>query len=400
VKHVLAITFDGVLQPIGYSQVARVVIGLARRGVPYALVSMERERDLADRAHVARVRARLDEAGVPWQPAPFAEGGGGGAMALNVARAFVAAARTARRVSPGVVHARAFAGAVVARALRVVHRCPYLLDVRAYWIDEQVEEGRRFRAPGAYRAAKALERDLVASAAGFVTLTALQADDVRSGVLGPPRGQPIEVIPPCADYDEFTLDAAPPPELARFAGEAPLVAIIGALNRSYLLAESVRLARLVLARSAAKLVVLSAQAAAWGAVLDAGGVPRDRVLLTSVRHDRMPQWMPHLGSAILLLRSPFAKRASMPTKLAEFFASGVRPLQHGCNSEVSAWVRRAGSGLVLDDVSEPALEAAADVVASGAPDRAALRRAREATRGHFSLESGLDRYQRILERIG
>ena len=58
----------------------------------------------------------------------------------------------------------------------------------------------------------------------------------------------------------------------------------------------------------------------------------------------------------------------MPTKLAEFLATGVRPVQFGCNEEVSAWVRRTGSGLVLDEVSAAGLGRAADAIISTAPD--------------------------------
>ena len=59
----------------------------------------------------------------------------------------------------------------------------------------------------------------------------------------------------------------------------------------------------------------------------------------------------------------------MPTKLAEFFATGIAPIGHGANSEVTDWVRRAGSGLALDDLSIDSLERAAEFVAKGVPRR-------------------------------
>ena len=111
------------------------------------------------------------------------------------------------------------------------------------------------------------------------------------------------------------------------------------------------------------------------------------------------QWLPRLHWALLLLRSSFAKRGSMPTKLAEFFAAGVRPIQHGCNAEVSQWVRESGLGLVLEDLTESGLQRAAEQVARHEPSPGEVARARERTRSHFGLEAGLSAYACILGQL-
>ncbi|MBI5482380.1 MAG: hypothetical protein HY906_26225 [Deltaproteobacteria bacterium] len=104
----------------------------------------------------------------------------------------------------------------------------------------------------------------------------------------------------------------------------------------------------------------------------------------------------------LLLLNPTspAKRASVPTKLAEFFAAGVRPAQFGWNPEISDWVRRAGSsGLVLRSVDPAGLDEAAAAIATTPRDEATLKRARDVTAPHFSLEAGVERYDRIWKAV-
>ena len=73
-------------------------------------------------------------------------------------------------------------------------------------------------------------------------------------------------------------------------------------------------------------------------------VSEDDFTITSVPHDQMHEWMSLVHFGLLLLEETFAKRASMPTKLGEMFASGVRPVQYGCNEEVTRFVREAGFG--------------------------------------------------------
>lgn len=405
----LYVTFDGVLQQLGYSQVARVVGALARGGNPYVLLSLERPADLANAERVDRVRTALSDAGVDWTPLAYAEHGGSRAVVTNVAHATIAALRIARRRRIGLVHARAFHSALVARAVRATLGTPYLFDARAYWVDEQVEEGRRFTTPRAYALAKAVERDLFSRAAGVVTLTDLQAGDFREGHLGRWGGRPVVVIPTCADYAEFRPREAgetAPAELAAFLGGAtgpgagPVLGIVGSLNRSYLGEATASLAASVLRRRpGARLLVLSSQREAYRALLERAGAPTDATLVREVGHGDVARWMRHIDWGLLLLRENAAKRASVPTKLAEFFAAGVRPVQIGCNPEVSEWVRRAGSGLVLPGTSDSDLERAAAHIVENERAASELVQARTATQPHFGLESGVARYAEIVRRL-
>jgi hypothetical protein len=396
---VLAITFDGLLQPIGYSQVARVAMALAARGHEYTVVSLEREAHLASTER-ARLERELRAAGVTWAPARYAEGGGGRAFARNLASAASAVRTETARRRPQLVHARSYHSALVAQALPGI---PYVFDARGYWIDEQVNEGRRFRTAAGYAAGKRLERALYSRAAGVVTLTELHAGDVRAGELGPWRGRPVECIPTCADYDEFRpvpRGAPRPAILAGLPADARTIAIIGALNQSYLAAETFALAREVLARDERfRLVVLSAQRDEYAGLVSAHGIARERALVASVPHHAMPGIVPHLDWSVLLLREPFAKRGSCPTKLAELFASGVRVVQTGCNAEVEDWVERSGGGFVLRSTEAPVLAAAASRIVSEAERLVPVEEVRARTAGHFSLASGVARYDGMLRAL-
>jgi hypothetical protein len=203
-RRTLYLTIDGLLQPLGYSQVFRVVEGLARRSLPYAVVSMEREEDLASKPRVAELSAKLSSVGVDWTPLAYRQGGGRSA-ASNVAQLTAAAIARVRRGDVGLVHARSYHGAAVALAVRAATRVPYLFDTRSYWIDERLEAGRWFQRAPVLATARALEKLLYQRAAGAVTLTRLQAEDIAGGRFGRWRDRALEVIPTCADFDEFSL---------------------------------------------------------------------------------------------------------------------------------------------------------------------------------------------------
>jgi glycosyltransferase involved in cell wall biosynthesis len=183
-------------------------------------------------------------------------------------------------------------------------------------------------------------------------------------------------------------------------GSRPIVAYIGSLNPSYEYHKSLQLVALILNRiPQAKFLALTSQVEEMRSLAKEIGIPANRRLISGVAHDQIHLWLPWIDFG-LVLRSPNqANRASMPTKLAEFFATGVAPIAYGANSDVTDWVKRAGSGLALDDLSPESFERAVDFVARGAPDADVLADARLAAQAHFSLDSGAERYDTLFQDI-
>ncbi len=405
-RQTLYVTADGIMEPVGFSQVARVVMALAERGWPYTIVSLEKEGDLARTEKRAAVQRALEAKGVCWRPIAYDWSQTGQAALQNLKALTQATVKELRSSDVGLVHARAYHGALAAFAGWLSTGVPYLFDTRCYWIDERLEEGRWFTSPVRLAVARGVEQNLFRSAAGVVTLTELQASDVRGGRFGALGEQVVQCVPTCADYDDFVrrplsqLTSVPADVVRALKGTLSL-GIVGSLNRSYLVDETLELCRRVLARVPhARVLILSAQTDAYRQAVQRAGLDEARVIITRADHDAMPHWLSLIDYGLLLLQpaSP-AKRASVPTKLAEFFAAGVRPVQFGCNSEVSDWVRRAGSGFVLDAVDGAGLERAAAWIASEGRPQRELVTARERTEGHFSLRAGVDRYERVLRAL-
>jgi hypothetical protein len=408
-QRILYVSFDSVLQPLVFSQVVRVVAALAKQGLRYHLLSVERPRDLEKADVKARVEDVLRSAGVPWTYV-VAPSMGSARLALEtLGRVVGRATLIARRERVGLIHARGYQSAMAARAVREVLRVPYLFDARGYWIEERAAPGEWFSSGLSYAAGKWTEQALFRGARAVVTLTELQALDVSSGMFGP-RPAAVQVIPTCADYEAFTLrasrpapptDGAVPEAIRRELSGKTVMGIVGSLNHTYFVSETLRLAKLAIAASpTTHLLVLSSQQSEYASALESAGVPRGRWTVAAAKHWEMPDWLQWIDWGMLLVPEIAANRAKMPTKLAEFFATGVRPMFFGCNSDVARWVERAGSGHVLAGVEEPALEAGARVIAGPPAALAVLQRAREVTAPHFSLTSGIARYARLLDGLG
>jgi glycosyltransferase involved in cell wall biosynthesis len=216
--------------------------------------------------------------------------------------------------------------------------------------------------------------------------------------------RPIEVITTCADYDEFdrsksNKDAVPDAVRERLEGRL-VVGMVGSINTSYRVDESFLLFKYLLETCPrAHLICLTRQIAEMEALLGKYRIPESAYTLTTARHQDMSDWLRHMHWALLLLNTRYSKRGSMPTKLAEFFAAGVRPIQYGCNAEVSRKVQESGSGLVLNGLTEDDLRRAAREIAETPLSDEQMIKAREATCSHFSLEAGVEKYASLLTKL-
>lgn len=388
------LSLDGLTTPLGQSQVLAVSERLQSMGWRCTILSLEPES--VDDGSCDRLESRMASSGIRWRHRPYRRGR---REAIRNVLSMTAMIRDVREHTD-LFHCRSYFGAFFPAALDVFGGCPYVFDTRGYWVDEKIEAGRWFQDLATRTVARHVERELYERASGVVSLTELASEDVRRGRFGRPHPEERSIcIPTCVDYAKFRIERGEAPD--DFLRDGPIVAYVGSLNPSYEYRASLQLARLALVRSpTAKFLALTSQISEMSSLADEFSIPENRRLITSVGHEEIHRWLPWVDSGLMLLVSPNeAKRASMPTKLGEFLATGVAPIGYGGNSEVMDWVKRAGSGLALNDLSEESLARAADFVTRGVPDTDTLMRARLVGEKHFSLDSSAKRYDSLFRDV-
>ena len=358
----------------------------------WACTILSLEPESADEGSLARLERRVDSSGIRWRHRPYRWGR---REAIRNVLSMTGMIREVRK-DTDLFHCRSYFGAFFPAVLDVFRGCPYVFDTRGYWVDEKMEAGRWFQDSATRRVARHVERELYERAGGVVSLTELAAEDVRRGRFGRPHPEERSIcIPTCVDYSKFRIERGEPPR--HFLRDGPIIAYVGSLNPSYEYRASLQLVRLALLRSPkAKFLALTSQISEMSSLADEFSIPENRRLITSVGHEEIHRWLPWVDLGLMLLVSPNeAKRASMPTKLGEFLATGVAPIAYGGNTEVTDWVKRAGSGVVLDDLSDESLAWASVFAGGSVPGMEVLMRARAAAEKHFSLDSGAKRYDTL-----
>ena len=117
----LYISYDGMLEPLGQSQVLAYLAELADGG-PVHLISFEKAADRQDAARMTAMRRRLTAANIRWYPLAYHKSPSAPATAFDIAMGTQLAIRIARRERVGIVHARSYVPALMALGVQAATR--------------------------------------------------------------------------------------------------------------------------------------------------------------------------------------------------------------------------------------------------------------------------------------
>ncbi|MEO5563216.1 MAG: glycosyltransferase, partial [Chitinophagaceae bacterium] len=128
---VLYISYDGMTDPLGQSQVIPYLQGLSKHGYKITLLSFEKK--LRFQKLSPQIRALLDESGIEWEPLFFSKRPPLLAKIYDIWRMQRLAKKLHKRRKFDLVHCRSYVSAEAGLRLWKQHKVPFLFDMRGFW---------------------------------------------------------------------------------------------------------------------------------------------------------------------------------------------------------------------------------------------------------------------------
>lgn len=389
---VLYISYDGMLEPLGQSQ---VLAYLERLTADYRihLISFEKRGDWRNSALRERIGQRIEASGIEWHPLRYHKRPSAPATGFDIAVGSARAIAIARKHKLNIVHARSYVPGLMALAVKRTMGAQFLFDMRGFWADERVD-GSLWQKDGAlYRAAKRVERRLLLAADYVVTLTQASEKELRQWPYLKDRKPPISVIPTCADLDRFTIQG--PLQRDPFVlGYVGSVGTWQALSTVIQLYEQVR--RL---RSDTRLLIVNRDEHSLVQNHLAGaGISTSDVDVIEADHDHVPRHISQMSVGLALYRPSYSRLACAPTKIAEYLGCGV-PCVGTDVGDVRSILESHRVGVLLRGFSAGDLANGAAELLRLCEDDDLQRRCRRAASTEFSLDNGVQSYSRIYDEL-
>lgn len=392
-RAVLYISYDGMLEPLGQSQVLGYLGHLAK-GRPIHLVSFEKAEDWAREAERSAVQARIKAAGIHWHPRRYHKRPSALATGWDIGIGTLSALWLVLRHRVGIVHARSYVAAVMAWAVTRITPTRFLFDMRGFWADERVDGGLWPRDGRMYSVAKWFERKFLLSADHVVSLTHAAVGEMQRFEYLQERMPLVTVIPTCADLHRFK-------PLPVEKGSNFIFGYVGSAGTWYLFDATVAcfVALRKLRPDARMLIVNRNEHDFIRERLDAGGVRMDTVELRSAGHTEIPELMARMHATAFFIKPVFSKQASAPTKLAEFLGCGIPCLANTGVGDMAQILDDERVGVAIDSFEPKALAAGLQRLLALSQEPCIAQRCVAAAHTHFSLEQGVAQYAGIYRNL-
>lgn len=395
-SRVLYITRNGLLEPLGQSQVLAYLRGLA---VDYriTLVSCEKPEDLANHDMMARVREECERCGIAWLPQRFVHKPRFLAPAWSMAVFLYMCLREVRRGNADLIHARAYIPSAVALLVHKLTGTPFIFDMRALWPEELITAGRMKRNSLIHKMMIKVERACLKRAAAVVSLTQAAVDYLKKQYPAELESQYIVVNPTCADLQRFV-----PLPHAGAADRVPVYGCLGTVLSGWFKLDWLAAFYQAVARrypEAEFEIVTRDDVAAVRTAMGGDDDFQARLrVFPAASQDVHKVVQKHYLSAMFFSQG-LSKVGSSPTRMGEMLGCGIPVIANAGVGDVALIIERYRVGVLVDSCDTAAMETALDQMELLTADPDLPSRCRRAAEEVFSLASGTEVYRDVYRRI-
>ena len=396
---ILYITYDGLLEPLGYSQVVRY---MERLSLEYRIViiSFEKSSDWQKGQSRDAMYKKMYNSGITWIPLRYHKRPSAIATLFDIMVGFSVSLYVVLRYRSKVVHARSYVPSVIALCIKKILGRKFIFDMRGFWADERVEGGLWPEAGILYRLAKWFERQFLQNADTVVSHTHSAVSEMQTWPFLKARPPLFEVIPTCTDLKHFQPVHEANSEQRPFHRPFTL-GYVGSVGVWYLFDEVLEcFKQLKTIRSDALLYIVNRGNHPF--ILDRMkivGISLEDVKIVSLDATEVVHAIQRMDAGVFFIKPVYSKIASAPTKMGEFLACGVPCLSNAGIGDTEKIMEQENVGIIVRSMDRESIQDGLQRLLILASDEMVRKRCVEAARKHFSLDFGVTTYASIYEKL-
>lgn len=356
-KQILYLSYDGMTDPLGQSQVLPYLKGLSELGYRFTLISFEKPERFDDlKAHISQL---CEASNIDWIPLQYTKRPPVLSTVFDVRKMRKKALQVVAEKNIALVHCRSYIAMLTGMYLKRKARIPLLFDMRGFWADERVD-GKIWSLDSPiysriYRYFKRKETQYLATSDAIISLTEAGKNLLSSSKFGSIPSEKITVIPCCADLEKFNANQFSSEQKKELRSSLGLsnelvIGYVGSIGTWYMLPEMLATFKGIKTNfPTAKFLFVTADAPAH--ILnqaDQLGLSPEDFIIRKAAHHEVPAYISLMDWSIFYILPTFSKMASSPTKQGELMAMNVPLICNDFVGDTGKIVRDYQAGLVID----------------------------------------------------
>lgn len=368
-KRVLYITYDGLTDPLGQSQILPYIKGLSAKGYSFTVLSFEKaDRFEKEKKLIEKLTAESD---ITWVPLTFTSKPPMLSKFYDAIRMAKKAVQLQKQHGFAIAHCRSYIAADVGLYLKRKFGVKFIFDMRGFWADEKKDGGSwNMNNPifkQVYRYYKNKEKRYLQNADYIITLTEAGKREMSTWkALN--KKVPLQVIPCCTDMDHFTLTSAAQKKQAKeslgLTEAYPVISYLGSVGTWYMLDEMLLFfKRLKAAYPSAKfLFITHTERSIIEEAINRFYLSKNDFIIKEASRSQVPSLIKASDVNLSFIKPVYSKISSSPTKLGEVLSMGIPVISNSGVGDVKEIIESSQAGLVLDGFTDADFDKAVNIL--------------------------------------
>ena len=388
---VLYITYDGILEPLGQSQVLNYLEKLSEDH-EITLMSFEKKQDTKNINYLKKTESRCRKSGIIWVSLIYHKSLFG--TFYDIIKGIYKGLILKIRNKIEIVHARSYLPALISLVLKKTLGSKFIFDMRGLWADEKADSGTWKREGTLYKITKRLETIFLREADKIVSLTEAAVKEIKTFPALDPNRLEFEVIRTCTNLSLFK----PSIRLSNSEKKPSFtLGYVGSISLWYLFDEVLQFFKILQERVPNSVLHITNrnEHKEIRNFLENYSFPNESIILESVQHDKVAHSMSSMDAGIFFIQTFYSKIASSPTKLGEFLALGLPCVTNSGVGDMTSIIEEKKTGVILSNFSRESLSKGVDNLLTLKEDDELSKRCIESSEKYFSLDNGAKQYNKI-----
>lgn len=403
-KTVLYISYDGMTDPLGQSQVLPYLKGLTGEGFKFHIISFEKEERFE--THRVHIQSICDESGIVWHPLKYTKKPPLLSTIYDVVQMHRLAFKLHKQNNFSIAHCRSYLSAMVGMAMKRNFGVKFIFDMRGFWADERIEGGiwslKNPVLKVVYKYFKRKEIQYFQQADHIVSLTYNGKEEIESWDSLRASELKIEVIPCCVDLDLFDpkmIDFESIKSLNVKLGYSDkdfILGYVGSIGTWYMLSEMLDYFQVLTQKNQlAKMLFVSGEnPQTILGLARQKKIDTSKITVVSCLHKEVPLYISLFNQSIFFIRPTFSKKASSPTKQGEILAMGIPLVCNAGVGDTDFVVKKYKSGSVIETLDFASYQE--NINSEIVYDKANIQ---FGAKDFFSLKEGVSRYLKVYHAV-
>ena len=399
-KNILYLTYDGLTDPLGQSQILPYVYSLNKnQDFKFTIISFEKKEN---NYLIDNLKALTKDNGIHWIPLRYTKKPLIISTIIDLFKLNATIVKLIKNKSIDLIHSRSYIVSLIALRLKKSKNIPFIFDMRGFYADERLDGKvwpvNQIIFKYVYKYFKFKERNFLQLSSHIISLTSSGKKEIQSWNL--PYLSPISIIPCCTDEDCFNLDNIKPKRKQLGIKKNDfIISYVGSIGTWYMLDQMLDFFKaLVKVKSNSKFLFITKDSPNQiYEKCSKKNISKSSIIVQESSRELMPSYIGISNFSIFFILPYYSKKASSPTKMGEIMNLGIPIICNSGIGDVDNVMNECMPELLVNEFNDQEYERVINLILTNYKVKST--RIVQTAKKYYSLTKGVQKYADIYREI-